>query len=75
MPADFRGPTMPTIAAAAARPDGIVDARSIGDRSALVAYTEPTPAGDPPDSDLQQLKYLWHTVVHFGHDAAAGVGV
>lgn len=70
VPADFRGPAMPAVAAAAARPDGIVDARSIGRRAERIAFTEPRPAGDPPESELQQLKYLWHTLLRWGHAAA-----
>ncbi len=27
--------------------------------------------GDSPDSNLQQLKYLWHTLLAFGHDAVS----
>ena len=56
-----------------ARPDGIVDARAIG-AAAPRALPDPLPAGDPPDSLPQQLKYLWHTVFRFGHDAAATRG-
>jgi hypothetical protein len=69
VPADFRGPTMPALAQVVARPDGVIDAHAIGVRAANVRFAEPTLAGDPHDSDLQQLKYLWHTVLAHGHDA------
>lgn len=70
VPADFRGPTMPALARRVAGPNGFVDARAIGIAAAAHAYEEPTPLGDPPDSPLQQLKYLWHTLLTYGHDAA-----
>lgn len=73
VPVDFRGPAMPGLARQVARPDGIVDARAIG-AAAPRALPDPLPAGDPPDSLPQQLKYLWHTVFRFGHDAAATRG-
>jgi hypothetical protein len=68
VPSDFRGPTMPPLARRVAR-DGIVDASSIGIAARRVRVDRPPPEGDPPDSDLQQLKYLWHTVLAHGHDA------
>ncbi len=71
VPDDFRGPTMPSLARRVARSDGIVDARAIGLASAEATFEEPTTAGDPPESMLQQLKYLWHTVLAFGSDAPA----
>jgi ribosomal protein S18 acetylase RimI-like enzyme len=71
VPDDFRGPTMPTIAQRVARPDGVLDARSIGVCAAQASFSEPSAMGDPPDSQLQQLKYLWHTVLAHGHDAAS----
>jgi GNAT superfamily N-acetyltransferase len=69
VPDDFRGPTMPVIAEEVARPDGVVDAHAIGLRAASVAFAEPTVMGDDHESDLQQLKYLWHTLLAHGHDA------
>lgn len=66
VPDDFRGPAMPSLARRVARPDGIVDARAIGLAATEVRFDEPSVAGDPPDSVLQQLKYLWHTVFAFG---------
>lgn len=53
------------------RPDGVVDAHAIGRRATKLPFTEPIVAGDTPDSDLQQLKYLWHTLLACGKDAAA----
>jgi Protein of unknown function (DUF3626) len=68
VPDDFRGPTMPTLGRAVARPDGVVDAHAIGLRAAKVPYANATPSGDSDDSELQQLKYLWHTLLAHGHD-------
>lgn len=68
VPDDFRGPTMPDLARRVAD-SGLVHARAIGARAAAIGFTEPCPDGDPPESELQQLKYLWHTVVAHGHDA------
>lgn len=70
VPGDFRGPTMPALARRVARADGIVDARAIG-AAAPPALPDPLPGGDPPESALQQLKYLWHTLFALGHDAVA----
>jgi hypothetical protein len=70
-PDDFRGPSMPGLARQVARPDGIVDARAIGVVAARERFEEPTQLGDPPDSSWQQLKYLWHTVLSHGRDAAS----
>lgn len=69
VPADFRGPTMPSLARSVARPDGIVDARVIGEAAARERFEEPSESGDPPHSTLQQLKYLWHTLLAHGRDA------
>jgi hypothetical protein len=68
VPSDFRGPTMPPLARRVAR-NGFVDACSIGIAARRVRVDRPPLGGDPPDSDLQQLKYLWHTVLAHGHDA------
>jgi Protein of unknown function (DUF3626) len=70
VPDDFRGPTMPPLARRVARHDGVVDACSIGIAARQIGVDRPSPGGDPPDSELQQLKYLWHTVLAYGHDAA-----
>jgi len=70
VPDDFRGPTMPALARVVAGADGIVHARAIGITAAREPYEEPTPLGDPPASTWQQFKYLWHTLLAHGHDAA-----
>ena len=72
-PVDFRGPAMPEVGRRVARPDGIVDAAAIGRAARLVVPGPPLPGGDPPESELQLLKYLWHTVVAYGHDASSAV--
>lgn len=64
-----RAPTMPALARTLARPDGVVDAHAIGVAAARIAFAEPQPTGDDSESPLQQLKYLWHTVLAYGHDA------
>lgn len=70
MPSDARGPDMPRLARSAARSDGVVDAAAIGRRVLTVARSEPLADGDPPESELQQWKYLWHVLFAHGHDAA-----
>lgn len=70
VPDNFRGPTMPALASKVARPDGIVDAAAIGTAAAAEPFEEPTPLGDSPDRPLQQLKYLWHTILAHGERAA-----
>ncbi len=72
VPGGFRGPTMPEVARRVARPDGIVDARAIGVAAQAIPMTEMQPGGDPPESEAQQLKYLWHTLLAHGHDAVGG---
>ena len=72
VPADFRGPTMTEWARRVAGLAGVVDAAAIGRTAARVPFTPPTPAGDPPASELQQLKYLWHCVLRSGRDAGTG---
>lgn len=69
VPADFRGPDMPALALDACRDDGIVDAAAIGRALDAVAFTEPTPDGDPESSPRQQFKKLWHCVLRFGTDS------
>ena len=63
---------MPDVTRRVARPDGIVDAAAIRRAARLVVPGPPLPGGDPPDSELQLLKYLWHTVVVYGHNAFWG---
>ena len=70
IPTDFRGPTMPAVGRRAARADGIVDAHSIGLAARDVRLPEARVSGDPPESDVQQLKYIWHTLLALGADAA-----
>jgi hypothetical protein len=72
VPADFRGPTMPALARRVARTDGVLDAAAIGRAARRVPFTRPTPEGDRPESELQQLKYLWHVLLAHGRDRAAG---
>jgi hypothetical protein len=70
IPTDFGGPTMPEVGARAARVDGIVDAHSIGVTARTIRLPEMQISGDPPESDAQQLKYLWHTLLALGSDAS-----
>ncbi|MDQ1423196.1 MAG: hypothetical protein QOD72_694, partial [Acidimicrobiaceae bacterium] len=72
VPADFRGSTMPALARRVARSDGIVDAAAIGRAARDIRFTPPTAAGDPPESEWQQLKYLWHVILGLGQDASIG---
>jgi hypothetical protein len=74
VPVDFRGPGMPDVARRVARADGIVDAHAIGTAARRIRAGVPLPGGDPPDSELQQLKYLWHTLLAHGHDAGPAAG-
>ncbi len=60
---------MPEVARRVARRDGIVDAAAIGRAARLVVAGPLLPGGDPPESELQRLKYLWHTLLAYGHDA------
>jgi hypothetical protein len=67
VPNDFRGTTMPSLAARVAV-DGAVDAAAIG---AAVLHLKRNPSawadrGAPADV-LQELKLLWHVLVRFGH--------
>lgn len=71
IPVDFRGPTMPDVGRRAARTDGVVDARSIGLAARAISLPEMQISGDPPESDAQQLKYLWHTLLALGSDTAS----
>jgi hypothetical protein len=71
VPRGFRGPTMPGLARRVARTDGVLDAAAIGHAARRVAFTPPRVGGDPPESELQQLKYLWHVLLAHGHDRAS----
>ena len=70
VPTDFRGPTMPDVGARAARADGVIDARSIGVTARAIRLPDMQSSGDPPESEVQQLKDLWHTLLAFGSDTA-----
>jgi hypothetical protein len=74
VPGDFRGPTMPALARRVAGADGVLDAAAIGTAARRVPFTPPTPGGDRPESELQQLKYLWHVLLAHGRDRASGGG-
>jgi hypothetical protein len=69
IPDEFRGRSVVDLARRVARPDGIVDAACLGRFARSIETGNPTAMGDPPSSDLQQVKYLWHAVVALGHDA------
>lgn len=63
---EFRGGNMRVLARAVARPDGLVDAASIGQALAHVPFTAPSESGDAEDSPRQQYKKLWHCCLKFG---------
>ena len=67
--ADFRGPTMPDLAAAIVGEHGSLDAAAIGRSAAKIPFSPGSISGDPPDGPLQQHKYLWHCLLKFGQDA------
>jgi Protein of unknown function (DUF3626) len=69
VPSDFRGPTMPGLAKRITGPDSVLTARHIGAAVDQVPFGKPDIAGDPPESDLQQLKYVWHTLLACGRPA------
>jgi len=66
VPADFRGPAMPSLAERIAM-DGYVDAAAIG-RAALELRRDPSAWADRGSSTavLQELKLMWHVLVRFG---------
>lgn len=68
VPIDFRGPTMLTLAQDVARPDDVLDAAALGRWATRIPWSDPTPDGDPADGPRQQIKYLWHCLLRFGHD-------
>jgi hypothetical protein len=72
VPPEFRGPTVAELGRRIARADGLLDAFTIGCAAPGAPLGPPTAEGDPPESDLQQLKYLWHALLAFGHDAVPG---
>lgn len=69
IPPDFHGPTVAELGRRIARTDGLLDAFTIGSAAQEVRLGPALVEGDPPESDLQQLKYLWHALLAFGHDA------
>jgi len=73
VPADFRGPTMPALAATVAGDSTAFDAAAIGRSAANFMYTPPLVTGDPDDSPLQQHKRLWHCLLRFGRPASSPV--
>jgi Protein of unknown function (DUF3626) len=66
VPDDFRGPTMPSLAARVAV-DGSIDAAGIG-AAARGLKRDPAAWRDRGDYEtvLQELKLLWHVLVRFG---------
>src|SRR4051794_7512709 len=68
-PDDFRGRAVRDLADRVANDGGVVDAATIGRAAETVASGPPLASGDDSNSDLQQLKYLWHAVLALGHDA------
>ena len=69
VPSDFRGPSMPILARRAADPAETFDARALGALATARLPEPPTQVGDAHESEAQQLKYLWHTLLTHGHDA------
>ncbi|EHK24076.1 uncharacterized protein TRIVIDRAFT_45742 [Trichoderma virens Gv29-8] len=66
VPSDFRGPTMPSLAARIAF-NGIVDARVIGEAVRdMVAYNGLLGDREDLGEGLQELKLLWHVLVRYG---------
>ena len=65
---EFRGSLVRPLALKIARADGLIDVRCLGTYAATLGPAAlPTPDGDTPDSPLQLVKYLWHTLVAYGH--------
>lgn len=67
VPVDFRGPTMPDLAAQVAGLRQVLDAASIGRSARNIEFTPPSIEGDPAEGPMQQHKYLWHCLLRFGH--------
>lgn len=72
VPADFRGDTMPALAQQIAT-DGLLDAADIGRSLKTVRLPPLSVTGDPTDGPMQQHKYLWHCLLHFGRPGSASV--
>lgn len=71
VPADFRGPSMPSLAERIAT-SGQVDAADIG-RAAMELARDPSAWVErgSPAATLQQLKLMWHVLVRFGRSHAS----
>ncbi len=69
IPNYFRGRTIVDLARRVSRPDGIVDAACLGQWAQSIEPGRPSKTGDPQDSELQQVKYLWHAVLALGRDS------
>lgn len=66
VPADFRGPTMPSLASRIEKGQQ-VNAKIIGDAAAeVVRHPERWQDRGSPQQCLQELKQLWHVVVRYG---------
>lgn len=68
VPKDFRGPTMPSLAARVAGDTGVVDAASLG--KAVQSLTRDPEIWSDRGSFkdvLQEIKLLWHVLVKYGH--------
>ena len=71
VPTDFRGPTMPSLAARIAR-DGVVDAEVIGNGVRdLSADAEAWQDRGTYEEVLQEFKLLWHVLVRYGKCVAS----
>ena len=62
----FRGAEMCELAHRTARPDGLVDAASIGRMLDDLPFTPPSVSGDAEESPRQRYKKLWHCCLKFG---------
>lgn len=66
VPRDFRGPKMPSLAMRVA-PDGILNAKKIGDAAASLRRDPIGWSDRGSEKDvLQELKLLWHVLLRFG---------
>lgn len=63
---DFRGPELVTLAHETTRPNGVVDAATIGRALVGLPFVPPSVAGDPETSPRQRYKKLWHCCLRFG---------
>jgi len=75
VPDNFRGPSMPHLARHIAGDDGTLDAAGIGAAaSSLHKQPEAWREWGTPGEVLQQLKQLWHVLVHYGSYQRHGGG-